>query len=140
MKLSFDTDTIRLMTLFENITGAPVKDLIVDNDTNSVYIVVDDGKVGIAIGKNGNNVKNAEEVIGKTIKLFEFSKDLSSFVKNLIPKVTSIKIRTENDKTIVEIHVDKSDKAMVIGRDGKNLKLIKELLQRNHHIDDINIR
>lgn len=140
MKLSFDTETIRLMTLFENVTGAPVKDLLLDNDLNAVYIVVDEGKVGVAIGKNGNSVKNAERIIGKTIKLFEFSKDPSSFIKNLIPQAIAIKIRTENNKTIVEIKVEKKDKAMVIGRDGKNLKLFKEMLQRNHHIDDIIVR
>jgi N utilization substance protein A len=128
------------MTLFENVTGAPVKDLIVDNSSSTIYMVVDEGKVGIAIGKNGNNVRNVEKMVGKTIKLFEFSKDTATFVKNLIPQATSIRIRSENDRTIVEIRVDRGDKAMVIGREGRNLKLIRELLQRNHHIDELVVR
>jgi len=140
MTLKFDTETIRLMTLFENITGAPVKDCIVDNDTNGVYFVIDEGMVGVAIGKNGNSVKNAEEMIGKKIKLFEFSKELSKFIKNLIPQANSVKIINESGKTIVEIKVEKKNKAMVIGRDGKNLKLFKELLQRCHNVNELIVR
>ena len=140
MTLLFDNDTIRLMNLFENITGAPVKDCLIDNENGIVYFVVVEDKVGVAIGKNGAAVKKAERMIGKSIKLFEYSKDLTSFVKKLVPQANGVKIRTEDDKTIIEIKVDKKDKAMVIGRDAKNLKLFKELLQRNHNVGDIVVR
>jgi N utilization substance protein A len=134
----FDTETIRLMTLFENITGAPVKDCIIDN--NFVYFVVEEGKIGIAIGKNGSSVRRAEKKIGRTIKIFEFSNDLVQFVKHLIPQAVEIKIKNEYDKTIVEIKVEKKDRALVIGRDGKNLNLLKQLLRRTHNINDLVIR
>lgn len=135
MTLTFDTETIRLITLFENITGAPVKDCVIDKETNSAYFVIEEGKAGVAIGKNGNSVKNAEKIIGKNIKIFEFSKDLSCFVRNLIPKAVEVKIRNENNKTLVEVRVEKKDKALIIGRNGKNLKILKELFQRNHGAD-----
>ena len=134
----FDTETIRLMTLFENITGAPVKDCITDN--NIVYFVVEEGKIGIAIGKNGNSVRRAEKKIGKIIKIFEFSNDLVKFVKNLIPQALEIKVKNEYDKTIVEVMVEKRDRALVIGRDGRNLNLIKQLLRRTHNVNDLIIR
>ncbi len=140
MTLTLDTETIRLITLFENVTGAPVKDCLVDNENNTVYFIIDEGRAGVAIGKNGNNVKNVENLIKKNIKIFEFSKDLSAFVKNLIPQVIQVKIRNENDKVVVEIKVEKKNRAVVIGRDGRNIKLYKELLQRNHHVDDLVIR
>jgi N utilization substance protein A len=134
----FDTETIRLMTLFENVTGAPVKDCVTDN--NTVYFIIEEGKVGIAIGKNGNSVRHAERMIGKTIKIFEFSNELSRFVKNLIPQATEVKIRNESERTIVEIRVEKKDRALVIGRDGKNLNLFKQLLQRTYGINDLIVR
>lgn len=136
----FDTETIRLINLFENVTGAPVKDCLIEPSTNTIYFIVEEGKVGIAIGKNGNSVKNAERITGKMIKLFEFSKDVVLFVKNLIPQATEVKIRSENDKTIVEIKVEKKNKALVIGREGRNLKIFKELLQRNHGVNDLIVR
>jgi len=137
---TFDTETIRLINLFENISGAPVKDCLVDAETNTIYFIIDKGKVGIAIGKNGNVVKNAERIMGKKIKLFEHSKDILSFVKNMIPQATDVRIRTENDSTVVEVHVEKKNKAIVIGRDGRNLKIYKELLQRNHNINNLVVK
>jgi len=138
MTQKFDTETIRLMNLFENVTGAPVKDCVVNGDV--VYYVVDEGKVGIAIGKNGASVRHAERMIGKTVKLFEFSSELARFVRNLIPQANEVKVRNENDEVIVEIKVDKKNRAMVIGRDRKNLNLSKELLQRSYNINDLIIK
>jgi N utilization substance protein A len=140
MKLTFDTDTIRLITLFENITHAPVKDCLVDNDANTIYFIVEEGKIGVAIGKNGNNVRHAERVIGKTIKIFEFSKDIVSFVKKTIPQATSIKVRDEGDKVTVEVRVGKKNRPLVIGRGGRNLRIYKEMFKRNYKVDDLSIR
>ena len=138
MKITFDTDAIRMITLFENITGAPVKDCIIQKD--NVYFLVEEGKIGIAIGKNGNSVKNAENLIKKNIKIFEFSTDLNSFIKKLIPQATGIRVRNESERVIVEVKVDRKNKAMVIGREGKNLKIFKDLLTRNHKIDELMVR
>jgi N utilization substance protein A len=138
MPVTFDTDTIRLITLFENVTGAPVKDCLIDE--NIVYFVIDEGKVGIAIGKNGNSVKHAENIIGKTIKLFEYASTLEKFVKNMIPQANEIKVEEKEGKKIVEIRVEKKDRALVIGRDSKNLKLFKEILHRNYNIDELIVR
>jgi len=138
MTVKFDTETIRLITFFENYTGVSVKDCLIDE--NCIYFIVEEGKVGIAIGKNGSSVKKVERMVGKGVKLFEFSNDLNVFVKKLIPQVNEITIRNENDKTIVDVKVEKKDKALVIGRDGKNLKLFKELLQRTHNINELIVR
>lgn len=137
---TFDTDTLRLMTLFENMTHATVKDCIVDAAGNCIYFVVEEGKIGTAIGKNGSNVKHVESVVKKDVKIFEFSKDLETFVKNLIPQANNITLRVDGDKTSVEIRVDRSSKAMIIGRDKKNINLFKELLQRNHNVNDLVVR
>jgi N utilization substance protein A len=138
MVMKFDTETIRLMTLFENLTGVPVRDCLINE--NTIYFVVDEENVGIAIGKNGNSVKNVENVMGKTIKILGFSNDIKKFVKNLIPKAINVEIKNEGGKTVVEVNVEKSDRAMIIGREGKNLKIIKELVKRSHGISDIIIR
>jgi len=140
MKLTFDTETIRLITLFENITHAPVKDCLVDNDNNTIYFIIEEGKLGVAIGKNGNNVKHAERVIGKTIKLFEFSNDIVSFVKKIIPQATSIRMRNEGGKVKIEVRVEKKNRPIVIGRGGRNLRIYKKLFKRNHKVDDLSVR
>lgn len=140
MEVKFDTETIRLITMFENLTSAPVKDCLIDNLTNTIYFIVEEGKVGIAIGKNGSRVKNVENLVKKHIKIFEFSKDLITFIKNIMPQVTSVKIRNEDERIILEIKVEKKDRALTIGRDGKNLKIYKEILQRSHAINDLIVK
>lgn len=140
MPVTLDTETIRLITLFENLTGAGVRDCLVDNENGVVYFVIDEGEVGKAIGRNGSSVKNTENLIKKDIKIFEFSENIEKFTRNLIPQITSLKLKTEGGRNAVEVRVDKRDKPIVIGRDGKNLKVYKELLHRNHDISEITVR
>ena len=102
--------------------------------------MIDEGEVGKAIGKNGSVVKRTENLIRKHIKIFEFSVSIEKFVRNLIPQINSVKLKTEDSRTVAEIWVDKNDKAAVIGRDGKNLKIYKELLQRNHNVSELTVR
>lgn len=140
MRRTFDTETIRLMILFENITHAPVMDCVIDEASNTICFVIGNGTLGLAIGKNGNSVKRAEKITGKSIKLFEFSENLNKFVKGLIPQATEVEIKKESGEIVVEIKVQKKDRAFVIGRDGKNLKMYKELLKRSHHVGGLIVR
>ncbi|MEK6909535.1 MAG: NusA-like transcription termination signal-binding factor [Candidatus Aenigmatarchaeota archaeon] len=140
MQVTLDTETIRLITLFENLTGAGVRDCLVDNAASVVYFVIEEGEVGKAIGKNGSIVKKTENLIKKDIRLFEFSNDVERFVRNLIPQTNLVKLKNENGRNVMDIWVDKRYKAVVIGRDGKNLKIFKELLQRNHDVSKVMVR
>lgn len=138
MPVTFDTETIQLITLFENINKVHVKDCFFDGN-NTVYFVVQ-GDVGKVIGKNGIGVRNTERLIRKDVKIVGFSEDLEKFVRNLIPQTNSVNIKNVNNKILIEIRIDKNSKPIVIGRDRKNLKVYKELLQRNHNVSDVIIR
>ncbi len=140
MEATYDTDTIRLMTFFENATNVGVKDCFVEEESNTAYFIVEEGKAGLAIGKNGANIKRVENLMKKNVKVFEFSADIATFVKRLIPQVLEVTVKNGNGKVEIEIKVDKNDRPVVIGRDGKNLKLYKELLQRNFKVDDLIIK
>lgn len=140
MTVVFDSNTINLITFFENLTGATVKDCVVDDETNTIYFLIEEGKLGIAIGKNGAKVKSAEKVLNKKIKLIEFSQDVCKFVKNLIPKADDITIKDDCEKKIIEIKVEKNEKPSVIGRDKRKLKIMKEILKRNYKFDELVVR
>ena len=140
MKMCFDTNTIRLIALYENMMKVDIKDCIIDDENNTVYLVIDEGMIGMAIGKNGASVKRAENISRKTIKLFEYSENLVEFVKKMIPQTNGVKVRNEDGKITVDVKVDKKNRPIVIGRGGRNLKLYKELLKRSHQVDDMIIR
>lgn len=138
MTIVFTTDTIRLLTLFENVTNVPVRDCFVDNDV--VYYIVEEGKIGLAIGKNGNSVKNIEKITGKKVKVYEYSLDVIKFIKNLIPRCKEVEIVNKDDKPTIEVRVDKKDRGYVIGRGGENIKIYKEILKRVHNISNLTVK
>lgn len=138
MTITFTTETIRLLTLFENVTNVPVKDCFMNNDV--IYYIVEEGKIGLAIGKEGSSIKNVEKVIGKKVKVFEYSSDPETFVKNLIPQCKEISMINQDDKLTVEVKVSKNDRGFVIGRGGEKIKIYKEILKRVHNISDIQVK
>ena len=138
MTITFNTETIRLLTLFESITNAPVRDCFMNNDV--IYYIVEEGKIGLAIGKNGNSIKNVDKVVGKKVKVFEYYKDPKKFVRNLIPQCKEINIIKENDMIKIEIKVNRNEKGFVIGRGGEKIKIYKEILKRVHNISDIQVK
>ena len=76
---NFDNDILRVITAFENITGTEVRDCIC-NDT--IYFLVNPGKIAMTIGKDGHNIKTAEKMLRKPIKVFEWAEDEREFIKN----------------------------------------------------------
>jgi N utilization substance protein A len=138
MTIVFTTETIRLLTMFENVTNVPVKDCFVDNGT--VYFIVEEGKIGLAIGKGGASIKNVENVIGKNVKVFEYSSKPVDFIKNLIPQAKQVTIRNTGDEIEAEVRIDKSDKGYVMGRGGEKIKIYKEILKRVHNISNLQVK
>jgi len=138
MKITLDMQAIRFLTLFENVTNVAVKDCIVND--NIVYFIVEEGKAGLAIGRNGSLIKNVERMIGRKVKVYEYSSDLFKFVKNLIPQCKQVEMREDGGKKTILVKVSKKDKGLVIGRGGEKIKIYKEILKRVHNISDIMVR
>lgn len=128
----FDTDDIRVMAAFENITNVGVRDCL---RKDTLYFIVNEGKASMAIGKGGQIIKTAEKMLGKPIKIFEFSEDVEEFIKNLIPQAKKIEVNGKNAK----VSLESKDRGIVIGRKGSNIKTIRELLGRNSKIEDLKI-
>jgi NusA-like KH domain protein len=129
---NFDNDIIRVITAFENITGTEVRDCVC---SEVIYFLVNPGKMALAIGKDGHNIKTAEKMLKKPIKIFEWSEDSEQFIKNLIPSVQKIDIN--GDK--VTLAIDMETRGMVIGKKGCNIKIIREFLERNSNIKGLKI-
>jgi N utilization substance protein A len=129
---NFDNNTLMVITAFENITGTEVRDCIC---SNTIYFLVNPGKIAMTIGKNGNNIKTAERMLDKPIKVFEWAEDEREFIKNLILRAQKIDLRDE--KAIVTI--SQEDRGAVIGKEGINIKTIRELLVRNSNIKELKV-
>jgi N utilization substance protein A len=137
MTIVFDTETIKTINLFETVSQASVKDCIIMDDR--IYFLIEEGGLK-KIRENGQLLKNLEKMLNKKILIFEYSKDVSLFLKNSIRGIREIKIRNEKEEKVVEIGVDNSVKSLVIGKDGKNIKALRQILKRNYNIDNLVVK
>ncbi len=139
MGVKLSSESIRYLTLFESLTGASVKDCLVQDE--KVIFVVKKGDMGIAIGKGGINVEKAKELIGKKIEIVEHSDDALEFITNIFkPIKVNVKLIERKGKRIAQVSVSPQYKGLVIGKGGKNINKAKELVKRHHDIEDIIIK
>jgi N utilization substance protein A len=138
VSVKFDTATIRSINMFEDITGVEVMDAITLDDT--AYFVVEEGKMGLAIGKGGKTIKKVQSRLNKDVRVYEYSDSLQEFVKNIVPTdVNHVKYDRSGDQNLVRIGVDRSNWSRVVGKDGKNVKIITRFLKREFGVDDVKI-
>jgi N utilization substance protein A len=137
MAVVFDTEAIKTINLFETVSQANVKDCIIMDDR--IYFLVEEQNLK-KIRENGQLIKNLERMLNKKILIFEYSKDVSKFLKNSIKGIKEIKIRNEKDETTIEINVENSLKSLVIGKDGKNIKALRQFLKRNYNINNLVVK
>ena len=130
------------MGLFETVTGAVVKDCIVEDDC--VTFVIKEGDMGLAIGKGGINVKKVEDAIGRKVDLLEFSRDPIQFTKNLLhpikPKNAYVSQKSSGLR-VLNLQLEPKDRKMICAKGKQRLEAIKFHLLRHHHaIDDIEVK
>ncbi len=138
-----DTEGIRYIGIFESLTGAGVKDCVVDNDANKVIFVVKKGDMGLAIGKGGSNITKVKNMVKKDIEVVEHSTDAKEFIENLFrpAEIKSVELLTDdNGKSCAYVAVLTKQKGIAIGKNGERIKKVKLLVKRNLSIDDVVIK
>lgn len=123
------------MTIFEHVTRTKVKDVIVGE---KILYIVSPGQISKAIGKKGANVKLLELKLKKKVKFVEFNEDVAQFIQNLIYPSNPHKI-TDNDGEIVIEDSDTKTKALLIGRNSKNLAFLNSTVKRYFDIKQIKV-
>lgn len=140
--IRFTSREMRYIALFESITGATVKDCIIDDELNRIIFIVKEGDVGIAIGKGGKNIHMLERMTGKKHEIIEHSEKPAQFIKNALKpaRVNEIRISERTDgKTIAVVSVNPKDKGVAIGKNGRNAERIRFLAKRYFQIQNVSI-
>lgn len=138
--IKLSTDQMRLMSLFQNVTGATARDCVEDEKQNRVIFVVNEGKMGLAIGKGGSHIKNLQNIVKRNIEIVEYSDDPIKFLKNILnPKLVSeVKMNKRDDGTLQAIvTVDPKKKGIVVGREGRNAEKARLLAKRYFEISSV---
>ena len=140
MSIKFGANEIRFIALFENMTGAMVKDCIIDDDNNKVTFVVKQGDMGLAIGKRGSTVSKVQRAVDRGVEVIEFNEDPEQFIRNILSpaELQSVKISTrKTGENIATVSTDNTNKRIAIGKNGINIERAKLLANRLHNIDNI---
>ena len=140
MSIKFSANEIRYIALFENMTGAMVKDCIIDDEHGKVTFVVKNGDMGLAIGKGGSSVSKVQRAVDKGIEIVELDEDPIQFIKNCLSpaKLQSVKIsQKQSGEKIAIVTADNTNKRIAIGKNGINIERAKLLADRQHNIDNI---
>lgn len=140
MSIKFTANEIRYIALFENMTGAMVKDCIIDDEHGKVTFVVKNGDMGLAIGKGGSTVSKVQRAVDKGIEIVELSDDSIQFIKNLLSpaEVQGVKVlQKESGEKIVTVTADNTNKRIAIGKNGVNIERAKLIAKRQHNINNI---
>ncbi|MCG2862971.1 MAG: NusA-like transcription termination signal-binding factor [Vulcanisaeta sp.] len=135
-------EEIRYVALFEKITGITPRDTVIDDQYNRIIFVVDKNFAPLAVGKNGVNIRKLKELIGKDVEVVEYGETPEELIKNsLYPaRVISVKItKLPNNGSVAIAMVHSEDKAIAIGKQGRNINRARLLAKRYFDIDKIKI-
>ena len=138
--IKLTTDQMRMMSLFQNVTGATARDCVEDEKQDRVIFAVNSGKMGLAIGKGGVHIKSLQNIVKRNVELVEFDDDPAKFLSNLLNSklISEVKInkRTDGSKQAV-VMVDPRKKGIVVGREGRNAEKARMLAKRYFDITSV---
>ncbi len=138
--IKLTTDQMRMMSLFQNVTGATARDCVEDEKQNRVIFVVNTGKMGLAIGKGGIHIKSLQNIVKRNVELVEYDENPAKFLSNLLNSklVSEVKINTRTDGSKQAIvMVDPRKKGIVVGREGRNAEKARMLAKRYFDISSV---
>ncbi|MCZ6614055.1 MAG: NusA-like transcription termination signal-binding factor [Thaumarchaeota archaeon] len=140
--IKLTSEELGRISLFQSISGATARDCILDEKMNRIIFVVNEGDMGLAIGKGGSSIKSAEKQLGKPVEVVEYAEDPKDFIINALNtrKISEIRMSEKPGGTKAAlILVDQRHKGEVVGRSGRNAERARLLAKRYFNVESIRI-
>lgn len=137
--IRFNEETIRYVSVFQELTRSTVKDCL--DTPERIIFVVKEGDGGKAIGRGGRNVTRLRGMLGKEVRIVEYSPIPEQFLRNIFKsyKVKKVEIEEREKGLHATVSIETTQKGLAIGRDAKNLKIAQELMSRHHKINSVSV-
>ncbi|MGP6207354.1 NusA-like transcription termination signal-binding factor [Cuniculiplasma sp. SKW3] len=138
--VTIDNRIMELRALFDRIARVEVKECMENEDM--VLFIVPERKMAEMFKRNQNVVANLKEKINKHILIAEYSRDLISFVRNLYFRfgIKEISVKWEQGQIDIQVAVDPNEVGKAIGKEGRNVKLLKDAISRFTEIRSLSIK
>ena len=131
MDIVLDDSSLKLISLFESVTRAEIRDCIPAEDR--VVFIVNRGQAGAAIGERGDNIRRLKEILHRNVEIIEWSERPEEFIRNIFHafKVNDVKIEKRGNRNMAIVSVDPAQKARAIGKAGRNLHQARDIIARH---------
>ena len=138
-EIVLDNQTLLHIKLFEQLTRTTIKDCVETSDR--MIFVVKKGQISKAVGPKGENVSKLRKKINKTIQIVEYSDDPIEFVKSVFHPYEPEGVELEQRGNLLHatVTVNPLLKAKAIGREGRNLKIARDMINRHHDIQSVSV-
>jgi len=137
-RVKLDQESLGLSLLVERISKVQVKDCFKDDNNETIYVIVNKGELGKAIGKGGENIHRIQQELGKRVKMVEFKDDVTEFIRGFAYPLKLKEVVQEGNMVIVRDD-DRKTKSLLIGRDAKNLKLLNRAVKRFFSVEEVKV-
>jgi len=136
VKIKYDAELMKLMSFFESITQAKLKDCVVLG--SQLVFVVQPGQIGRAIGKNASSARKLQDSLNRKIKIVEFNPEVAGFVENLILPLKADKVSEASGLVTIKSS-DTQTRGILIGRNAQNLRGYESIVKRYFDISEIKV-
>jgi len=138
-KIRLTNEEMRYIALFESITGATIKDCLIDQKGKRIIFIAKEGDMGLAIGKGGKNINLFKKMTDHNIEIVEYADTPEQLIRNALApaRIKNIRITEKSDKKIAIVEVNPKDKAIAIGKNGRTIEKTRMLVRRYFQIDHI---
>lgn len=135
--ITFTGDSLRHIALFNAITGATAIDCL--DSKEKLVMVVRAGEIGRAVGRKGTKVSRLKRLLRKDVQIVEHSSDPAVFLSNYFRNygVREVTLGEKGGKPHAVVSVDPARKGRAIGRQGRNLRLARDLVSRHHGVESV---
>jgi N utilization substance protein A len=139
-EITIDNKILGYMALFEKVARVELKECLENEDM--VLFVVLEKRLAEMFKRNDNAIAELKERINKHILVVEYSRDLIMFVKNIFYRfgVKEININWKDGQTNVLVTVEQNEVGKAIGKEGRNIKLFRDAVQRYYNIKSLSIK
>ncbi len=138
-EITLDTETLGYIRLFEERTGARVKDCL-ESEEKLVFLVYP-GEIHKAVGPGGVLVDRLKGLLKKEIQVVEWADDPEALVRNIFYwySPTKVDFGPKRNGPHPTVTVDPAWKARAIGKAGKNLKVARSILLRHSDVVSVSV-
>ncbi|MBN2122004.1 NusA-like transcription termination signal-binding factor [Candidatus Micrarchaeota archaeon] len=128
-------EDLKLLTLFESVTGVMPSDMIMLE--GGIVFLVDAPVLGKAIGKKGANIQRLRIKLNKNVLVSQDNDEPESFVRGFFNniEILSFEIREAPGQKVAFVTIPDSQRGIAIGKGGMRVKAAKAFLKRKFGTD-----